>query len=212
MMTMNRTLSNVRDKLKPRKAGNPKHSGVPHFFLITDETRMESPEDLIRQLPRGTGVIFRHYEIQNREDVAKRLRTICRQLGIGFFVGGDWRLAAKVDAHGLHAPASTAAAGLNAGARLWVQRRKKILTAAAHTAPELRRARAIQAHAAILSPVFPTRSHPGQPSLGTVRFAALSRAAKIAVIALGGITKRNIASIYPLGCVSVAGISILMEK
>ncbi len=209
---MNRTLSNVRAKLKPRGVGFPKRIELPYFFLMTDEVRTPNPKDLVRKMPRGTGVIFRHYDIQERGDTAKNLRAICRQLGIGFFVGSDWRLAAKVNAHGLHMPAYMAAAGLETGARLWLRTRKKILTVAAHSAPELRRAKAINANAAFLSPIFQTKSHLSRRPLGSVRFTALARAAKIPVIALGGITEKNIPTVYLAGCAGVSGISILSEE
>jgi thiamine-phosphate pyrophosphorylase len=39
----------------------------------------------------------------------------------------------------------------------------------------------------ILSPVFPTRSHPGAPALGPLRWAALARRAAGPVVALGGV-------------------------
>jgi thiamine-phosphate pyrophosphorylase len=55
-------------------------------------------------------------------------------------------------------------------------------TAPAHSPPDLRRA----VDAVLLSPVFPTRSHPGAPALGPVRFGLWLRAASVSVIALGG--------------------------
>ena len=39
----------------------------------------------------------------------------------------------------------------------------------------------------LLSPLFPTRSHPGAPALGRVRFAGLARRVDGAVMALGGV-------------------------
>jgi len=41
----------------------------------------------------------------------------------------------------------------------------------------------------LLSPVFPTRSHPGQPTLGPVRFRLLAARAGLPVIALGGMNR-----------------------
>ena len=51
---------------------------------------------------------------------------------------------------------------------------------------EIAQARRKGADAVMLSPVFPTRSHPGSEVLGPVRFQMLARLCSAPVIALGG--------------------------
>ena len=46
---------------------------------------------------------------------------------------------------------------------------------------------------ALVSPVFPTRSHPGAPALGVARAAALARALPLPAFALGGLDARGAA-------------------
>jgi thiamine-phosphate pyrophosphorylase len=60
--------------------------------------------------------------------------------------------------------------------------------ATAHSLRELARAR--RADAALLSPVFPTRSHPGGKVLGPLRFRLLAQRSPVPVIALGGLNPR----------------------
>ncbi len=43
--------------------------------------------------------------------------------------------------------------------------------------------------AVLLSPVLPTRSHPGAPVLGMVRFLLLARHSPVPVLALGGMNR-----------------------
>ena len=179
---------------------------------MTDEVRMPNPETLLHQLPRGTGVIFRHYGDPNRDRVAMRLKTLCLQFGLRLLIGGDWRLAAQVNACGLHLPRHMAAASIEPGARLWLRRQDRLLTVAAHSARDVRRANAIGATATLLSPIFHTDSHPEQRPLGPLQCAAITRASKIAVIALGGVSEKTINAIYPAGCVGVAGISFAAKK
>ena len=62
-------------------------------------------------------------------------------------------------------------------------------TAAAHGVREIRAAERSGAGAIFLSPLHPTRSHPGAPTLGRMRFAALARTTRLPVIALGGIDR-----------------------
>jgi thiamine-phosphate pyrophosphorylase len=56
---------------------------------------------------------------------------------------------------------------------------------------ELGLAARLGADAALLSPVFATRSHPGGATLGPVRFRLLARQAALPVIALGGMDARR---------------------
>jgi thiamine-phosphate pyrophosphorylase len=66
-----------------------------------------------------------------------------------------------------------------------------LLTAAVHGRRGLARARRLRADAVLVSPVFPTRSHPGARALGPLRWAALARRAGRPAIALGGIGPGN---------------------
>ena len=60
--------------------------------------------------------------------------------------------------------------------------------ASAHGGDELQAASAAGVDAVFLSPVFPTRSHPGAPVLGVHGFHVLAMQASVPVIALGGMT------------------------
>jgi thiamine-phosphate pyrophosphorylase len=62
-----------------------------------------------------------------------------------------------------------------------------------------------------LSPVFPTRSHPGARALGRVRFGLIAQQARIPVIALGGMDARKGRSLRALGAYGWAGIDAWSE-
>ncbi|MGF1546308.1 MAG: Nudix family hydrolase [Thiotrichales bacterium] len=83
-----------------------------------------------------------------------------------------------------------------------------LLSAACHDAEELAQARQVGADFALLSPVRPTRSHPGMPTLGWVRFAELSAAAALPVYALGGLTLADLTQAWRHGAQGVAGIGM----
>jgi len=63
--------------------------------------------------------------------------------------------------------------------------------ATVHSLSEIGAANLLGADGLLLSPVFPTRSHPGGKSLGPLRFRLLARRAKAPVIALGGMDRRK---------------------
>lgn len=80
---------------------------VPPLWLITDDTRGNA-EAAMDRLPKGAGVIFRHYAAPGRAALARRLRARAQQRGLLFLVAGDPRLAAVVGADGFHAPQALA--------------------------------------------------------------------------------------------------------
>lgn len=79
--------------------------------------------------------------------------------------------------------------------------------ASCHDAAELARAVRLGADFAVLGPVRPTPSHPGAPSLGWERFAALVADCPLPVYALGGLGPADLATARAAGAQGVAGIS-----
>ncbi len=61
----------------------------------------------------------------------------------------------------------------------------------------------------LLSPVFPTTSHPGRPALGVRRLAALCRGTAVPVLALGGVTPATLSRVRAARAAGVAGIGAL---
>lgn len=80
------------------------------------------------------------------------------------------------------------------------------MTASAHSERELAEAFALGADLVFLSPVFPTRSHPGARALGPVRFGLIARKAAGPVLALGGMGPRNLRRLKPLGAAGYGAI------
>jgi 8-oxo-dGTP diphosphatase len=99
--------------------------------------------------------------------------------GARVLVNGDVAQARAAGADGVHLPARQLMA-LDAPpeAAFWAT--------SCHDAAELDRAAALGASFAVLSPVLPTASHPGQPGMGWERFATLARTQPMPVYALGG--------------------------
>lgn len=157
-------------------------------LAVTDAARTPDPAAMAERLPPGTVVLFRHYDAPDRRALGARLARVCRRRRLYLLVAGDARLAAALGADGLHLPEYLARRGPPPVARLWLRRRGAVLTAACHSPAALARAAALGADLALLSPVFPTRSHPGAATLGPVRFALWAGRAGLPVAALGGVT------------------------
>lgn len=182
---------------------------LPPLLLLTDEARLSNPFPVAALLPAGSGVILRHYQDPDRGRLARELAGFCRERGLLFLVGGDAALALSVGADGLHLPEARMKGSLPTW-RLW-RKKRWLVTTAVHSWPAMLRAERLGADAVVLSPVFPTASHPGRMSLGMIRFAQWCRASRLPVYALGGIGAKVAPRVLAAGAAGFAGISGLMN-
>lgn len=167
---------------------------VPRTLLLTDARNDHRLESLISRLPRGSALVFRHYHLSPAERRARfeALRRQCKARGVLIITSGEargWRADGRYGA-----PQSL---GRTAGLRL----------ATAHSLAEIGAAVRARASAILLSPVYTTRSHPGAPVLGPVRFLHLARRSPLPVIALGGMTKRRAARLPVWGWAAIDGLA-----
>ncbi|MBX6746499.1 MAG: thiamine phosphate synthase, partial [Acetobacteraceae bacterium] len=136
---------------------------------------MPDPRAAASRLPPGAAVVARGLPPALLEGLAR----LARQRRLVLLVAGDGRAAlrhARGLRAGLHLPDRRGSTGLLPF--LLARRARGLpLTVAAHGRAGLARGRRLGADAVILSPVFPTASHPGAPALGLWRWAALARRA-----------------------------------
>ena len=183
-------------------AHNQRPLGLPGGFFLTDTERTPDPMAAIARLPRGYGVIFRHYDCPGRPELAGKVARLCRARRLLLVVAGDLALARDVGAKGLHLPEFLALRGRpHALPAQW------LLTVAAHSPKALARAAAIGADAALAGPAFPTASHPGAIALGPHRLARMLQVARIPVYALGGVNETTMRKLPTQKLAGTAGIS-----
>jgi thiamine-phosphate pyrophosphorylase len=182
---------------------------LPAAWLVSDPARLPDPAPVLARMPRGAGLIWRPYGLARAEALAlgRALRRLTRARGVVLVVAGDWRLAAALGADGLHLPEGMARRGVLAPALAWAQGQGRLLSVACHGSRALARARALNADMAVLSPVFPTASHPDAATLGPVRFALMSRRADLPIMGLGGITPATAPRLRHSGAVGLAAVS-----
>jgi thiamine-phosphate pyrophosphorylase len=164
---------------------------LPRIWLVTDE-RQPDLIAAVGRLPPGAGILFRHHGLQEAERRAlfSRVRAAAGPEELVLLLAGSPAVAREWGADGWH--------GWEAG--------EGLRSAPVHNLDEVRRAEAQGASLLFLSPVFPTRSHPGVRGMGTRRFARLARLARRPVIALGGVTQASGAKLMRLGAHGWAGI------
>ena len=124
----------------------------------------------------------------------------CSAAGAQAFVNGDPAFARKTGA-GLHLPS----------AMLRLCRERPVptdqpLSASCHDETELEQAQALGCDFAIVGPVRPTASHPGQPGIGWERFEQLRARVALPLYAIGGLTPADVATARAHGAQGIAAI------
>ena len=148
---------------------------LPRLWLMTDERQGEGLWQALERLPRGSGIVFRHYSLSpaSRKALFRNVKGVARRRRLLILAAG----AQAWGADGTH------------GRRR--MQRGRLLSAPVHDLREIRAAERAGVDLLFLSPVFPTRSHPGARTLGRMRFASLARQTRLPVIALGGMNERR---------------------
>jgi thiamine-phosphate pyrophosphorylase len=147
-------------------------------------------------------VIVRHYSLSeaDRSLLFARIRRIARQRGLILLLSGTPEQARQWQADGVYSAPNG-------------RRQPRLLFAAtAHDLNEIRKAERCGADLVLLSPLFPTRSHPGASALGIGKFAQLLHATRLPVIALGGVRARHRNMIEQIGAYGWAGIDAFIPK
>ncbi len=175
---------------------------LPSLWLFSDE---RVPDAMLlaalERLPRGrAGIVFRHYrtEVRKRRALFDAVRMVARWRRLVLMLAGDARTAQAWGADGWHGRGVASLA------------RPMLRSVPVHNLRELMAARRAEADLVFLSPLFPTRSHPGGRSLGRVRFAEMARQATVPVMALGGVRashRRMLRSIGVQGWAAIDGMS-----
>lgn len=156
---------------------------------MTDERLGDRLWAALAALPRGGGVVFRHYALPatERRELFARVARVARRRGLVLIRAGEDRLG-RGEA-GVHN-----------------RRGHGVRTAAAHGRREAVAAVRAGADLLFVSPVFATRSHPGARELGMRRLRALTAELGVPVIALGGMDERRFRRLRRLGISGWAGI------
>jgi thiamine-phosphate pyrophosphorylase len=166
---------------------------------MTDAVRMPDAARVASRLPRGSALIER------TGTITAGLRRLCRARGVLLIAAGTAERALRWGADGLHLRDDPLRRAREA--RAWRRRRPEgMIFAAVHSDRALRAAIAAGADALLLSPVFPTRSHPGAATLGITRFRLLAGRSPRPIYALGGVTPRTARALISTTAVGIAGI------
>ncbi len=148
----------------------------PRDWLMTDERMGDRLWDAIDRVPSRTGgIVFRHYALGASERLAlgEKVAALALERKLTLAVARDRVLADRLGAELVHNPSESGDVPFSRSV---------------HNEQDALEARRTGASLVFVSPVYPTRSHPGAESLGPERAVGLAQVAGCPAIALGGMT------------------------
>ncbi|MEL6724951.1 MAG: thiamine phosphate synthase [Pseudomonadota bacterium] len=177
--------------------------GLPAVLFLTDPARTPDPVSIVSRLPRGSGIIYRHFGADDRRRIASALSEKAKSDGHVLLIAADPDLARAVDADGVHWPE----ARLDE-ARAW-RGRFYLQTASAHSRRAIWNAERSGMDAALVSSVFPSQSKSAGRPLGVSRFRSLVANSAIPIYGLGGVSPKNAAQLSDIA--GIAAVSAFAD-
>jgi thiamine-phosphate pyrophosphorylase len=177
-----------------KRGRKPDCASLPRVWLMTDERMGDALIPAIAALPRGSGVVFRHYRLPptERRALFYAVQSLCRKHHHLLLLADSPQLAKRWRAVGAHG------------------RTHGCFSAPAHNVRERIAAERRGANIVFLSPVFATMSHPGGRGIGRVGLGRMSHGSRAFVIALGGMNAKRARSLRGLNIVGWAAIDGLI--
>jgi len=158
---------------------------LPPVYALTHASKYGEDnfmERLRTALERGVRLIQvreRDMSVDELTRLAGRIVLLAHEYGARVLVNGDTGVAESAGADGVHLQATQLMQSTTPPDSRW-------WAASCHNREELLHAAGLGANFVVLSPVLPTQSHPGEPTLGWNTFAELCLELPMPVFALGG--------------------------
>jgi thiamine-phosphate pyrophosphorylase len=183
---------------------NPHLHSLPRLFFFTDPERISHPEDVVSLLPKGCGVIFRHFGDGHALQRARLLRSLAEAEGLKLLIGDDLELMLEVNAHGLHLSEKN----LSRARDLRETYPDILLTGARHRLEDLGKPDEDGLDGLFISPVFRSGSASAKDvtPLGLSGVRSFIDRSRLPLYGLGGINADNITSLIGSGLSGIGAI------
>ena len=188
------------------KAIKTKGNKLPKIIIVFDDKVFNEKKFSKLKIPKETAFLLRSYKIKERKKIAKQLLKFCKMKKIKLLIGSDIKLAKNINADGVHFPEYM----IKENKVNWVVFKKLklekewIVTMAAHNLKALKNGENYSIDAALLSPIFPSKSHPKKKSLGINKFSKIIKKTNMPIYALGGINVKNVKSLFDINITGYA--------
>ena len=169
-----------------------------YYFINKFDTKNIEKQTL------NTGIIYRNYDEENSLKTVIKLKNYCKKKGYKFFLSNNVKLSINLNLDGAYIPSFNKSIN-----HLSYSKSKNfLLLGSAHNNNEIKIKERQGVSILFLSSVFKKNKN----YLGLNKFRLLSNLTRKKIIALGGITKKNLKKLNLLNCDGYAGISFFQKK
>jgi thiamine-phosphate pyrophosphorylase len=185
----------------------------PPLLLVTDRAQARLPlEEVVERACAGgcRWVSLRERDLSAEAQVAlaRRLTPIAQRFGARLTLHGEAALARAAGLASVHL-----SAGGDAAAARATLGPHALVGISIHGAAEAMTLDPAVVDYAVAGPAYPTASKPGYgPALGPDGLAAICRAARVPVVAIGGIEPGNVAALTAAGAAGIAVMGSVMRS
>ena len=173
------------------------HYNIPNFFVFIDIY----DEKYIRKLNKKIAIIYRNYSIKYNKELILKIKHLCKKNNIKFFLANDLKLATNLNLDGVYLPSFNKSLNISKTN----MKKKFLIIGSAHTVQEIKNKELQGARAIFLAPLFKTQKN--KKFLDPIKFNILSLQTNKKIIALGGITNKNLKKLKITKSNGFAGIS-----
>jgi len=184
----------------------------PPLLLVTDRRQARRPLAEVVGAALGAGcrwISLREKDLSEDEQVplARMLLPMIRRHDARLSIHGAAALAKLAGVDGIHLPSGADAAAARAELG-----RQKLIGVSIHTVTEAEAIDPAVVDYALAGPAFETVSKPGYgPEIGRKGLFEMARAARVPLLAIGGINTVRVAEVIAAGCAGVAVMGGVMR-
>ena len=178
------------------------HNNLPTFFLFIDTY----DEQYIRNLDKKIAIIFRNYTIKPQRKLILKIKETCKKDKRKLFLSNNLKLALNLSLDGVYLPAFNK----NLNTNNISKKNKFIIIGSAHSVQEIKIKEKQGANTIFIAPLFKTKKN--KKFLNTIRFNLLALTTTRKIIALGGITVKNLNRLRITKSFGFAGISYFKDN
>ena len=169
-----------------------------YYFINKFDTKIIDKQTL------NTGIIYRNYDAKDSLTTVIELKNYCKKKGHKFFLSNNVKLAINLNLDGAYIPSFN----INTSHLSYSKNKNFLLLGSAHSNKEIKIKERQGVNILFLSSIFKKNKN----YLGLNRFKLLTNLTNKKVIALGGITRKNLKKLNLVNCKGFAGISFFEKK
>ena len=155
----------------------------------------------IRKLDKKIAIIYRNYSIKHDKKSILEIKKICQKNRRRFYLSNNLKLAIQLDLDGVYLPAFNKNLNINTTNI----KKKFTIIGSAHSIREIRIKEKQGAELIFISPLFKNKKN--KNFLNPIKFNLLALNTNKKIIALGGITSKNLNKLGVVRAYGFAGIT-----